>query len=65
MIAPTTTDYLLFGKKRCSLCGKELPACTDFFAPDHWRGSGMVSQCRACRSQTDKASYRRRKAVAS
>ena len=57
MIAPTLTDFLLFGAKDCPHCGRQLPRCTDFFAPDAHMGGGLASYCRQCRNERSNAAY--------
>jgi hypothetical protein len=47
-------DYLLFGSKVCTVCGRELPACTSYFAGDRSHEDGLTSQCRDCRNAADR-----------
>jgi hypothetical protein len=58
MIAPDFTDYLLFGSRRCSICGAELPGCSDFFGADSSAPDGLTSACRNCRVAADRRRYR-------
>lgn len=51
MVAPEEWDYLLFGVKTCSVCGRRLPSCCDFFAPSRQHHDGLVTQCRDCRNE--------------
>lgn len=37
--------------KRCSKCGVEKPATSEFFCPSNRYKSGFSSQCRACRNE--------------
>jgi hypothetical protein len=60
MIAPDHTDFLLFGERTCSSCGKTLPACSDFFAVDKHRADGLTSACRACRNRSSNEAWHRR-----
>lgn len=48
----------------CSACRTELPANTDYFAPDTNRRSGLTPWCRRCRRKRAAARYRERKAAA-
>jgi len=62
VIAPEHYEYLLFGTKLCATCGTPLPANSDFFVVDKWRGRcALKSECRACKAQKSKAGYLRRK----
>ena len=56
---------LIFGKRVCSACDHELPANTDYFAPDKWDAVGLVHECRRCRRAMERdrcARLRRREA---
>jgi len=53
-------DELIFGVKRCSVCGRVLPANTEYFACDSSRPDGLTSQCRSCRRAIGSARYHRR-----
>lgn len=35
--------------KRCTKCGQEFPATTEFFSRDSYRSDGLTSHCKACR----------------
>ena len=62
MIAPEEYEYLLFGTKLCATCERSLPANSDFFVVDKWRGrNALKSECRACKAAKSRASYLRRK----
>jgi hypothetical protein len=39
------------GYKICYTCGRELPATTEYFHVNKWKGSGLNSQCKECRRQ--------------
>ena len=59
MIAPTITDFLLFGEKKCCSCGAKLPKGSDFFPPDGTNDSGLKPTCRECKNRQSRESYRR------
>ena len=50
--------------KTCSSCGQELPANTDYFAPNRCSGGSLTYNCRRCRRKVERASVARRKARA-
>lgn len=60
MIEPIYVDFLLFPAKTCGSCGTSLPANRDFFQPSAY-GDGLTSSCRACRANSSRASYERRR----
>jgi hypothetical protein len=57
MIAPTETDYIIFGARRCLICETELPACGDFFVADGQRPGGIRGICRDCRAEQERARH--------
>lgn len=50
-------DVLLFGSKRCPVCGLEKAANTEQFARDRCERDGLTRVCRACRRARGRASY--------
>jgi len=57
-------ELLLFGAKRCPLCGRELPASTDFYGRDRTTRDGLTRLCSECRSREDRRRYRSAKSSA-
>ena len=52
-------DVLLFGSKRCRVCGIEKAANTEQFARDRCEKDGLSRECRVCRRARGRAAYRR------
>jgi hypothetical protein len=49
---------LLFGARPCAACGTPLPACSDYFSPNH---GGLKSACKRCTNARCLESNRRRR----
>lgn len=58
---PAEADFLIFGSKACTLCGKELPASAEFFHTDTTRPDGLTSRCRVCRNAAGRRDHHRSK----
>lgn len=54
MPEPWPPDYLLFGEKSCTACGRTLPACSSHFVPDGSQRDGLSCRCRDCRNAGDR-----------
>lgn len=52
---------LIFGKRGCSACDHDLPANTDYFAPDKWDAVGLVHECRRCRRAMERDRWARQR----
>jgi hypothetical protein len=53
------TGIIIFTGRVCPACERELPANTDYFAPDRSRPDGLVSTCRRCRRAAVRERMRR------
>jgi hypothetical protein len=53
-IEPEVQDYILFGAKVCSACGRKLPKCGDWFSPAKDSSDGLTSHCRECKNEADR-----------
>jgi hypothetical protein len=42
------TDFLIFGRKTCTICGAEHPASSEYFPVDVTRKRGLQEMCRVC-----------------
>ncbi len=51
---PCPTDYYIWPARRCYLCGRELPANSEWFAHDRRHGDNLSLDCRECRRERDR-----------
>lgn len=54
-------DVLLFGTKRCNVCGLDLPANSEHYHRDRSRPDGLKSTCKQCECMRERAGYERRR----
>lgn len=48
------SDALLFGVKRCSVCGRERPNCGTYFPTDMTKPGGLKAGCRECHTASQR-----------